>query len=119
MSGPKSGFDAQITGPNQSSDRIGRKDISALFRMDYHERVASWPLQIIFFRPHEKPFQRRRNRIRVCYFLGCEVMEALIPGVFIRDSNRHTSTAAQRPDFGFLYLNICPFSGEASFRVLR
>jgi len=41
-----------------------------------------------------------------------DIMEALIPdGTSIRDSNRHTSTCAQRPDFGFLYLNVCPFRG--------
>ena len=40
-------------------------------------------------------------------------MENLIPGgTSIRDSNRHTSTAGLRPDFGFLYLNVCPFRGE-------
>jgi hypothetical protein len=41
------------------------------------------------------------------------IMEALIPGgISIHDSNRHTSTDAQRPDFGFLYLDICLFRGE-------
>lgn len=42
-----------------------------------------------------------------------KIIEALIPdGVFIRNSNCHMSTYAQWPNFGFLYLNVCPFRGE-------
>jgi len=42
-------------------------------------------------------------------------MQALAPsGVSIRDSNHHMSTASQRPNFGFLYHEVCPFRGEES-----
>jgi hypothetical protein len=109
------GFDALITGPNQLSDRIEPKDISALFRIDYRER-ADGLCRLISYALMENPPDDNATENAFILFWDSnirKVMETLIPGgVSIRDSNRHTSTKAQRPDFGFLYLNICPFRGE-------
>ena len=109
------GFDALITGPNQLSDRIGQKDISALFRIDSRER-ADGLCRLFSSGLMKSPPNDDATEYAFVTFWDTnirEIMEALIPGgVSIRDSNRHTSTATQLPDFGFLYLNVCPFRGE-------
>jgi hypothetical protein len=97
------------------NDRIGRQEISTLFRIDDHERAEA--LYGAFFPGLVKsPPNDDATEYAFVSFWDANirnVMEALIPGgVSIRDSNRHTNTASQRPDFGFLYLDVCPFRGE-------
>jgi hypothetical protein len=42
-----------------------------------------------------------------------DILSVIIPaGKIIRDSNHHTSTGLQRPDYGFLIKNHCIFRGE-------
>lgn len=42
-----------------------------------------------------------------------DILEYLIPdGVSIRNSNRNTSTRDDRPDYGLILNNVCPFRGE-------
>jgi len=40
------------------------------------------------------------------------VAATLVPNKVIRDSNRNTSIALQRPDIGFLHYGVCTFRGE-------
>jgi hypothetical protein len=86
-----------------------------LFRIDYEERAEG--LYALFYAglTDNPPNHDATENAFISFWDGNirKIMQSLIPGgVSIRDSNRHTSTAAQRPDFGFLYLNVCPFRGE-------
>jgi hypothetical protein len=108
-------FETLLPNPWQLNDRIEREDISTLFRIDDHERAEA--LSVAFFSGcMQSPPDDDATENAFISFWDTNirrVMEALIPGGrSIRDSNRHTTTAAQRPDFGFLYLNVCPFRGE-------
>jgi hypothetical protein len=115
-------FEACISTPMQINDRVGRQDLEMLFRIDEHEQAEAlcyWMLTCVMKRPPNN--DSTENAFHSFWDSNIrQVMETLVPdGISIRDSNRRTSTAsaAQRPDFGFLYLNLCPFRGEEKSAV--
>jgi hypothetical protein len=106
-------FEAFVSNPLQLSDSIQREDVE--IRIDDHERAES--LYGLFYAAvMNNPPNNDATESAFHSFWDHnirEIMEALIPGgISIRDSCQHTSTDSRRPDFGFLYLNVCPFRGE-------
>jgi hypothetical protein len=108
-------FEALISNPMELYDIIQRRDVEMLFRIHDYERAEG-----LYTRFHpglaDSPPNNDATESAFHTFWDANfrrIVESLIPGgISIRDSNRHTNTAARRPDFGFLYLNVCPFRGE-------
>jgi hypothetical protein len=96
-------------------DRIEQQDIEKLFRISDQER-ADVLYNLLFQGLVDSPPNNDATESSFHSFWDAnirKIMQGLLPGgVAIRASNCHTSTAAQRPDFGFLYFNVCTFRGE-------
>jgi hypothetical protein len=108
-------FESLISNPSQLSDRLQRQDLEQLFRIHDRERAEGLYARFYAVLMDDPPDNDGTESAFHSFWDGNirKVMEALIPdGVSIRDSNRHTNTHSQRPDFGFLYLTVCPFRGE-------
>ena len=96
-------------------DNIEPEHVQMLFRIDDHERAES--LYALFYAAvmNSPPNHEATESAFVSFwdYNIRKILEALIPGgISIRDSNQHTSTDSKRPDFGFVYLSVCPFRGE-------
>jgi hypothetical protein len=99
----------------ERGDRITREDLEMLFRLDEVDRA-----EILFHTcwrcisdtpPGNDATEAAFHSFWDDHFR--RIVEELIPdGTSIRNSNRRTSTAGLRPDFGFLYYGICAFRGE-------
>jgi hypothetical protein len=108
-------FNALVSNPLEIRDRTDSQDVTMLFRIHEEERAETLLSHCLYCVTCEPPAD---DATESSFHMFWDVnlrrfLEVLIPGgQSIRDSSRHMSTAALRPDFGFLYLNICPFRGE-------
>lgn len=92
-------------------DICTRDDVKLLFRVG----PGNTPLDKIFFAVADSPpISGTEDLFHSFWDKNVrEVLELLIPsGKSIRNSNRHTSTKALRPDYAFLLNKLCPFRGE-------
>jgi hypothetical protein len=104
-------FDNEVSRPSELYDRIGREDVQRLFRVDEEERASSLLTQCSAAISMQPPGKDGSENSFITFWDSNfrNFVDLLVPdGVSIRNSNRDTSTASFRPDFGFLYLNILP-----------
>jgi hypothetical protein len=97
------------------SDRIEHQQAKMLFRVQDEERAEALWVVCCYCIMTGPPSGDGTESSFISFWDANirRIMEALIPhGTSIRDSNRRTDTAALRPDFGFLYFNLCLFRGE-------
>jgi hypothetical protein len=108
-------FDSLISSPMELTNRSTKNDIERLFRVN--DKEFSEGLNVLFYKAAvDRPPNDDSTENAFISFWDKnvrDVLEALLPGgTAIRNSNHHTSTLANRPDFGFIYNQICPFRGE-------
>ena len=108
-------FYGLLPSPMYSGDGITRQDLELIIRLHDTER-AEILFNMCFNCIMKNPPSHDATKEAFHSFWDFHfrnIVEDLIPyGVSFRSSNHHTSTGAFRPDFGFLYLNVCPFRGE-------
>ena len=108
-------FDNLLSGLTETTDVCYRDDVERLFRISDAE--ASEILHLTFY---NATVQRAppENGTEASFHSFWDdnirkILELLVPsGTSIRDSNRHIDTKKNRPDYGFLKGNVCPFRGE-------
>jgi hypothetical protein len=108
-------FEAFVSNPLEMVDNVEPEHVQMLFRIDDHERAESlYGLLYAAIMTNPPNHEATESAFHLFWDLNIRrILEALIPGgISIRDSNHHTSTDGMRPDFGFLYLSLCPFRGE-------
>jgi len=112
---PQYRFDLLTSSSLQNIDRANKERIGKLFRISEDEHSEGLCALLTAAVANAPPDHNgTESAFHTFWDLNVRaILQWLIPnGVSIRDSNRNTNTAAQRPDFGFLYLNVCAFRGE-------
>lgn len=108
-------FDNLLSGVTETKDFCYRDDVERLFRISDAE--VSEILHLIFYNAavqHPPPEDGTEASFHSFWDDNIrKILELLVPsGKSIRDSSRRTSTQKNRPDYGFLKDNVCPFRGE-------
>jgi hypothetical protein len=108
-------FDNLLSGLTETTDVCYRDDVERLFRVSDAE--SSELLHLTFYNAAVQPAPPEDGtEASFISFWDAnirEILEMLVPfGKSIRDSSHHTSTLTNRPDYGFLKDNVCPFRGE-------
>ena len=115
-------FDNLISGLTETTDVCCREDVERLFRISDAE--ASEILHLTFYNAAvRRPPPQTGTEASFHSFWDDNIrriLELLVPsGTSIRDSNCHTGTKKNTPDYGFLKDNVCPFRGEETHRESR
>jgi len=108
-------FNNLLSGLTETTDFCYRDDVERLFRISDTE--ASEILHLIFY---NAAVQRAppENGTEASFHSFWDdnirkILELLVSsGTSIRDSNRYTDPGKNRPDYGFLMNNVCPFRGK-------
>lgn len=106
-------FDSLISN-SLDVNRIGKKDLEELFRVDDREHAEAIYRRINSVLDDSPPYVESVHSYIPFWDSNIrKIIEALIPGgVSIRDGCCHTSAASQKPSFGFSYQGVCVFRGE-------
>ena len=93
---------------------ITSQHLLTLFRLSADKRAPPIALRFISAIQFTPPSTGTEDRFHSTYDKNItEILEAILPGVeAIRNSNKDTSTALKRPDFGLLANGYCILRGE-------
>jgi hypothetical protein len=114
---PLTQYEIDMLKSDSITDPCSLDDLRILFRVSDTESATKFCSRVIFtsiLYDNVPPDDGTENNF-ITFWDTCirNPLELLIPdGSSIRNSNKGTSTNGDRPDYGFILSNVCPFRGE-------